>query len=136
MTRTLLGSALLVAVALLFALPLSAAAATSRQTATTHVTVLAGKPSEFGFKLSTKTVRRGKVVFKVENKGALVHTFKICASPKGGHRNACKGKVTKSISPGASTTLTYTFKKKGVYEYLCTVAGHAAAGMKGDLRVK
>jgi uncharacterized cupredoxin-like copper-binding protein len=32
-------------------------------------------------------------------------------------------------------TLPYTFAKPGTYEYLCTVPGHAAAGMKGDLKV-
>jgi uncharacterized cupredoxin-like copper-binding protein len=31
--------------------------------------------------------------------------------------------------------LTYTFKTKGTYEFFCTVPGHAAAGMKGDLKV-
>ena len=29
-----------------------------------------------------------------------------------------------------------TFKKKGSYRFLCTVSGHAAAGMKGTFRVK
>jgi uncharacterized cupredoxin-like copper-binding protein len=28
-----------------------------------------------------------------------------------------------------------TFSKAGTYPYLCTVPGHAAAGMKGVLRV-
>jgi len=28
-----------------------------------------------------------------------------------------------------------TFKSAGSYEYLCTVAGHAAAGQKGILKV-
>jgi nitrite reductase (NO-forming) len=102
---------------------------------TTSVTVLAGKPSEFRFKLSKTKVHHGKVAFKVVNKGLLPHTFKICSSPKGGHANACKGKSTKLISPGKSTTLVYVFTKKGTYEYICTVAGHAAAGMKGDLKV-
>ena len=35
----------------------------------------------------------------------------------------------------ASATLSYTFKTKGAYEYLCTVPGHAAAGMKGKIGV-
>jgi nitrite reductase (NO-forming) len=39
------------------------------------------------------------------------------------------------ISPGKTTSVTVTFTKKGTYEYLCTVPGHAAAGMKGDLKV-
>lgn len=69
------------------------------------------------------------------NGGSLSHEFKTCASAKGGTANACTGKATKLVDPGASATLTYTFKTKGSYEYLCTVPGHAAAGMKGDLKV-
>jgi len=42
---------------------------------------------------------------------------------------------TKMISPGKSAKLTIVFKRKGAYEYLCVVPGHAAAGMKGDLKV-
>lgn len=101
----------------------------------TTVNVTAGKPSEFGFILSKKVLPHGTVTFRMKNGGSIPHDLKICASPKGGHANSCTGKVTKLISPGQSTTLTYTFKTKGTYEYLCTVPGHAAAGMKGDVRV-
>jgi uncharacterized cupredoxin-like copper-binding protein len=31
--------------------------------------------------------------------------------------------------------MTVTFAQKGNYPYLCTVPGHASAGMKGVLRV-
>jgi uncharacterized cupredoxin-like copper-binding protein len=112
-------------------LPAGAGAATHATT----VSVTAGKPSEFGFQLATKTVRHGSVTFKVTNGGNIPHDFKICASANGSSANACTGTVTKLLSPGASATLTYSFKTKGTYEYLCTVPGHAAAGMKGDLKV-
>jgi mono/diheme cytochrome c family protein len=102
---------------------------------TTIVTVLAGKPSELAFKLSRKTVPLGKVVFVVENKGKLTHTFEVCSSPKGGTKNACAGKKTPQIRPGKTARLTIVFTKKGTYEYLCTMPGHAAGGMKGDLKV-
>ena len=39
------------------------------------------------------------------------------------------------LAPGSETSLTVTFTKPGTYRYLCTVPGHAAAGMKGDLKV-
>ena len=39
------------------------------------------------------------------------------------------------VWPIASTALTIKFTKTGTYEYMCTVPGHAAAGMKGDLKV-
>src|SRR4029077_14952757 len=97
------------------------------------ITVTAGKPSEFGFILSAKTVPHGAVTFKVANRGALPHDFKICKT--GGMANACAGSGTKQLSPGQSATLAYTFTTKGTYEYLCAVPGHAASGMKGDLRV-
>ena len=99
------------------------------------VNVIAGKPSEFKFKLSAKSVPHGKVIFKLTDSGNLPHDFKVCSSPKGGLKDTCTGKGTKMISPGASARLVVTFKVKGSYEYLCTVPGHATAGMKGILKV-
>jgi uncharacterized cupredoxin-like copper-binding protein len=100
----------------------TADAATSSGRAAT-VTVTPGKPSEFRFTLSKKSVPHGAVTFKVTNKGSIPHDFKI------------GGKRTKLLSPGRSATLKITFKKAGKYPYLCTVTGHAAAGMKGNLKV-
>jgi uncharacterized cupredoxin-like copper-binding protein/cytochrome c2 len=95
------------------------------------ITVTAGKPSEFRFKLSkTKITKPGLVVFKVRNGGKIQHSFKVCSSPKGGTKNTCVGKATKVLAPGKTATLSITLKK-GTFEYLCTVPGHAAAGMKG-----
>ena len=101
----------------------------------TVVTVAAGKPTEFSFKLSTTTIKSGTVTFKVTNNGSLPHDFKVCARPTGGIADTCSGKATKLLTPGSSATLTVTFAKSGTYEYLCTVSGHAAAGMKGSLKV-
>jgi hypothetical protein len=41
------------------------------------------------------------------------------------------GKVTKLLKPGQSASFTVTVKKAGKYEFLCSVPGHAAGGMKG-----
>jgi mono/diheme cytochrome c family protein len=98
------------------------------------VTVTAGKPSELGFKLSSKKVAAGKVTFKVTNAGVLDHSFKVCTSAKGGAANACLGKATPILKHGKSATLTVLLTK-GIHEYLCTVPGHAAGGMKGLLGV-
>jgi uncharacterized cupredoxin-like copper-binding protein len=95
----------------------------AKQTAAT-VAVTAGKPSEFKFTLSKKTVPKGIVTFKVANKGMISHDFKIA------------GKKTKSLTKGGTATLRITFKKAGKYAYLCTLPGHAPAGMKGVLVVK
>jgi uncharacterized cupredoxin-like copper-binding protein len=102
---------------LVWALP-----ATAQRTATT-VKVTAGKPSEFHFTVSAKSVKHGTVSFAVTNSGALPHDFKI------------NGKKTKLLTPGQSQTLSVTFAKAGKYPFMCTVTGHAAAGMKGTLTV-
>jgi uncharacterized cupredoxin-like copper-binding protein len=90
----------------------------------TTVTVTAGKPSELRFTLSKRTVPKAPVTFAVTNRGKLRHDFKIA------------GKKTPLLSGGKKATLSVTFKKAGRYPYLCTVPGHAAAGMKGTLVVK
>jgi uncharacterized cupredoxin-like copper-binding protein len=77
---------------------------------------------EFKFTLTTKTARHGKVTFKLTNKGRLKHDFKIA------------GKKTSLVSPGKSASLTVTLKR-GKYTYICTVPGHASAGMKGTFTV-
>ncbi len=109
-----LGVAVAVAV-LAFAVP--AMAHQSRSTGS--VTVTAG---DIWFKVSTKSVAAGSVTFKVKNSGKLQHDFKIA------------GKKTALLNGGQSATLTVTLKK-GSYPYSCTVPGHAAAGMKGTLKV-
>jgi hypothetical protein len=68
------------AVALAIALPVAAGASQA-----TVVNVTAGKPSELRFTLSKKASAKGVVTFKVTNKGALEHDFKI------------SGKVTKKL---------------------------------------
>lgn len=90
----------------------------------TTVAVTAGKPSELRFTLSKKAVAKGATTFRVTNKGAVSHDFKIA------------GKRTPMLKSGKSASLTVTFKKAGKFAYLCTVPGHAAAGMKGTLTVK
>jgi len=102
--------------ALVVAAPI--AARPSAATATTVTVTM----KEFKFVLSKKTVPHGTVTFKLVNKGKLKHDFKIA------------GKKSKLISPSKSGKLIVTLKK-GKLSYLCTVPGHAAAGMKGKLTV-
>jgi uncharacterized cupredoxin-like copper-binding protein len=94
-------------------------AARSNAAAATTVTV---KMTEFKFALSKKTVPHGKVTFKLENKGTISHDFAIA------------GKKSKLIGKGKTGFLTVTLRA-GKLAYKCTVPGHAAAGMKGVLKV-
>jgi uncharacterized cupredoxin-like copper-binding protein len=79
--------------------------------------------TDFKFKLSKASVKTGTVIFTVVNKGKVAHDFKI------------GGKKTPKLAPGKSAKLTVKFTKKGKFAYICTVPGHAAAGMKGKLPV-
>jgi uncharacterized cupredoxin-like copper-binding protein len=103
----------------------------------TVITVTLGKPTELGIKLSkVSAVPAGTVTFKVTNQGKITHNFKLCTSAVTSSKaNSCAGKVTKALEPGASATLTVTLKKTGKYEFLCTIPGHAGAGMKGLLGI-
>jgi uncharacterized cupredoxin-like copper-binding protein len=131
-SRFVLLGALIACVAAVASFPLFAGAATKVST----VNVAIKQPNEFAFTLSKKVVPVGKVTFKVTNSGQLPHDFELCSSNNGGTKDVCVGKTSKMISPGQTATLTVTLTKAGTYEYLCTVSGHAAVGMKGDLKVK
>jgi uncharacterized cupredoxin-like copper-binding protein len=112
----------LVGVVLFAAIATTAVAlAHQSQSATTTVRV-SGK--EFKFTLSRGSGPRGAFVFKFKNVGHIAHDFKIA------------GKKTPLLQPGKSATLSVRIAKTGRYRYLCTVPGHAAAGMKGGFAVK
>ncbi len=131
-SRLVAVAALAGCIALLAAVP---SFASSAKTAGTTVNVTISKTNEFAFKLSPKSVKHGSVTFKISNSGVLPHDFKLCSSNKGGTANSCAGKVTPLISGGATGTLTINLAKAGKYEYMCTVPGHAASGMKGVFTV-
>src|SRR3954467_9765065 len=88
-----------------------------------HATAVTVTASEFKFKLSKASVPAGSVTFSVTNKGKIPHDFKIA------------GKKTPLLKPGKSAKLTVKLKK-GKNAYVCSVAGHAALGMKGSLTAK
>jgi uncharacterized cupredoxin-like copper-binding protein len=100
------------------------ASARAHGSAAAAATTVQVKGGEFFFRLSTKSITKpGKVTFVFNNIGHVAHDFKI------------NGKQTPLIQPGATAKLAVTLKK-GKYPYLCTVLGHAAAGMKGVLTVR
>jgi len=117
------------ALAGLAGVPLAAAttANAARETAVQHAAskAISVQGGEFFFELSTKTLAKpGSVTFTVKNVGHVLHDFDI------------HGKKTALIQPGKTAKLVVKFTKKGTYPYLCTVPGHAAAGMKGVFTVK
>ena len=121
-TRSILMLATVVVAALAFA-QLGSAQTESRTAAT--ASTISVKGGEFYFKLSSKSIARpGKVTFVLKNVGHVRHDFKIA------------GRTTSRIQPGKTARLVVTFKKKAKYAYLCTVPGHAAAGMKGVFTVR
>jgi uncharacterized cupredoxin-like copper-binding protein len=126
MKQLIFGSALALAavtVAALALIPL-ATARIDRQAAATATTVQV-KGGEFFFRLSAKSAAKpSKVTFSFKNVGHVRHDFKI------------NGKKTPLIRPGKTVKLVVSFKKKGTYPYLCTVPGHAEAGMKGVFKVR
>jgi uncharacterized cupredoxin-like copper-binding protein len=117
------GSALVVLIAAVSLVAAMSAFGGSSSSAATTVTVTLGKPSEFKITLSKKTIAKGVTTFKVTNKGGINHDFKIA------------GKKTPSLKTGKAATLKATLKA-GKYPFLCTLPGHAVAGMKGTLTVK
>jgi uncharacterized cupredoxin-like copper-binding protein len=120
MTRRTVAVAIFVVLGALLLVPI----ATSKSTATTATTVNVTALDTLKFKLSKASAPAGKVTFKVKNGGSLSHDFKIA------------GKKTPLLSKGKTATLTVTLKKGKSYPYLCTVPGHAAAGMKGVFKAK
>ena len=97
----------------------AAPSSTSAKGATVQV-----KGGEFFFQLSTKSAAKpGTVTFVFKNIGHVEHDFRI------------SGKQTPLIQPGQTAKLVVDFRRNGTYPYLCTVPGHAEAGMKGVFTV-
>ncbi len=88
---------------------------------------LAADPSKLAFDTTTLTSKPGKVTIDFDNPATLEHDVAIEQDGKqiAVSETIAKGKtsVTADLAPG-----TYTF--------LCTVPGHAEAGMEGVLTVK
>src|SRR3954471_18503082 len=94
-------------------------AGSSRATAmpTVKVTI-----KSFRFQLSKHSAMHGKVKFVVTNKDSTKHDFKIA------------GKKTDMLGKNKSDSIIVTLKKGKKYGYICTVPGHAQAGMKGSVK--
>jgi uncharacterized cupredoxin-like copper-binding protein len=109
-------AAVAVAAATLFSVVAYAGSAQSNATSV-KVTI-----KGFKFQLSRHSAPHGKVTFKVTNTSSIKHDFKIA------------GKKTPLLKKGQTKSITVTLKKGKKYQYICTVPGHAAAGMKGSFK--
>ena len=95
----------------------------------TNLKVTLGRSSEYAITLSKTRVPVGTVAFRVTNRGALPHDFKVCARASGSTTpNGCLGNATSTLRPGTSAVLLVVFRQDGSFEYLSTVPGHAKAG--------
>ena len=123
MHKLVLPAVVAFAIAALALVPL--ASARRDKSAAASATTVQVKGGEFFFRLSTRTLARpGKVTFVFKNICHVLHDFSIT------------GKKTPLLQPGKTARLVVTFKKKARFPYLCTVPGHAQAGMKGVLTVR
>jgi len=102
------------------------------------VTVTAGRPTEYSFTVRTASTgtTTSRVRFEVTNLGRIPHRFEVCAKPLFGIlADACRGTATAVIAPGKSASLLVTFERSGTYEYLSSIAGQAAEGMRGTIGI-
>jgi uncharacterized cupredoxin-like copper-binding protein len=123
--RTIPSTAALAAVAITTLAPAGLAAASAPHPAHAAATTISVTGREFSFKLSKTSIPKpGTVTFSFRNAGTTAHDFRI------------GGKQTPMTRPGKTARLKVTFHKKGRFTYICTVPGHAAAGMKGVFTVR
>jgi plastocyanin len=73
--------------------------------------------------LSERKAPRGIVIFKITNPASQPHDFSI------------KGRTSKLLRTGQSTTLRVTFRRKGRYSYRDTFDHHAQFGCRGGFRI-
>jgi plastocyanin len=105
----------------------SSSAAAPSSGASSQIAIAANPGGALKFDKSSLTAKAGKVTIAFTNKAPLGHNFTI-ESPSG-----AKVAATPTFN-GGTKTVTATLKP-GTYTFLCTVPGHAMAGMKGTLKV-
>ena len=79
-----------------------------------------------------KTLKHGvKYTVTLANKGKFPHD--LLFDGKGVHDVGIHNKTP--VAPGKSASFTVTFPKAGKFEFYCAIKGHAAKGMKGEVKV-
>jgi plastocyanin len=88
---------------------------------------LAADPSDIAFDTTTLSSKPGKVTIDFDNPAALEHNVAI-------EQDGKQLATSPTIAEG-KTSVTADLEP-GTYTFLCTVPGHAEAGMEGTLTVK
>jgi len=88
---------------------------------------LAASPTDLAFDKTSLTSKPGKVTIDFDNPAALEHNVAI---DQGGKEIA----TSETIAEGKTSVSADL--APGTYTYLCTIPGHAEAGMEGTLVVK
>lgn len=84
--------------------------------------------TDFKFDAAKITVKANQPVeVKFTNKGAAPHNWTV---------EGLDGAASPNVSAGQSADVKFTPTKAGTYKVLCTVPGHAEAGMTGELVVQ
>jgi uncharacterized cupredoxin-like copper-binding protein len=87
---------------------------------------------EFSITGVPKTLKHGvKYKFTLMNKGTFHHDMLF--DGKTIHDVGVHNKH--AVAPGSSTSFTITFPSAGTYHFYCAIKGHAAKGMKGNVKV-
>jgi plastocyanin len=97
----------------------------SRTVATTLK--LAADPTQIAFDTTELTAQSGKVTIDFDNPSSLEHDVAI-------EQDGTQIAISETITKG-STSVSAELKP-GTYAFLCTVPGHAEAGMEGTLTIE
>lgn len=83
--------------------------------------------SEMKITFDSQPTRAGKITFVVKNEGKIEHSFALDGNGVDYH--------TKHLQPGETETITADLPP-GQYEFVCSVFGHAIAGMRGSFTLR
>jgi plastocyanin len=88
---------------------------------------LSASPTQLAFDTTTLSSKPGKVTIDFDNPSALEHDVAI-------EQNGKQIAISQTIAKGKTSVSADL--APGTYTYLCTIPGHAEAGMEGTLTVK
>lgn len=96
---------------------------------------------EFTYDPASLTVTAGsQVTINFTNDGVLEHNWLLISERTdpvtASEADAMAGATTGELGAGEEKSITFSAPPAGTYTYVCTVAGHAEAGMLGTLVVE